>query len=142
MPVGGGGLISGIALAVKARRPQARIIGVEPINSAALTAGSPPAAPVRPATTAPTIADALTPPTAGVHTIAICAQPSTRSSTLDEEELRGRGCGTPTSAAKLACEAGGAAAVAALCAGKADAPGPMAVVVSGGNIAPRHLARL
>ena len=141
VPVGGGGLISGIALAVKARRPDARIVGVEPVNSAALTAGLAAGTPVRPATTAPTIADALTPPTAGVHTIAICSQLVDEVITLDEDELRA-GLRCTYGEAKLACEAGGAAAVAALVAGKAGAAGPTVVVVSGGNIAPADLARL
>jgi threonine dehydratase len=141
VPVGGGGLISGIALAVKARLPHVRIIGVEPRNSAALTAGLAAGAPVRPATTAATSADALTPPTAGVHTIAICSQLVDEVVTLDEEELRA-GLLCAYREAKLACEAGGAAAVAALVAGRVDAAGPMVVVVSGGNIAPADLARL
>jgi threonine dehydratase len=44
--------------------------------------------------------------------------------------------------AKLACEVGGAAAVAALLSGRIRAPGPTVVVISGGNIAPADLARL
>jgi threonine dehydratase len=141
VPVGGGGLISGLALAVKARRPEARVIGVEPVNSAALTAGLAAGAPVRPPHSAPTIADALTPPTAGMHTIAICSQLVDEVVTLDEDELRA-GLLCAYSDAKLACEAGGAAAIAALVAGKAGAAAPMVVVVSGGNIAPADLARL
>jgi threonine dehydratase len=141
VPVGGGGLISGIALAVKARRPDARVIGVEPINSAALSAGLAAGEPVRPETAAPTIADALTPPTAGVHTIAIASRMVDEVLTLDEDELRA-GLQRAYRDAKLACEAGGAAAIAALIAGKVRGDGPTAVVVSGGNIAPADLARL
>jgi threonine dehydratase len=141
VPVGGGGLISGIALAVKARRPDARVIGVEPRNAATLTAGLAAGEPVRPPDWGPTIADALAPPTAGVHAVAICARLVDEVVTLDEEELRA-GLRCTYGDAKLACEAGGAAAVAALVAGKIDAPGPMVVVVSGGNIAPAELARL
>jgi threonine dehydratase len=141
VPVGGGGLIAGIALAVKARQPQARVIGVEPGNAATLTAGLAAGGPVRPAQTAPTIADALAPPTAGTHTVAIASRLVDEVVTLGEEQLRA-GLLYAYREAKLACEPGGAAAVAALLSGRISAPGPTVVVISGGNIAPADLARL
>ena len=67
VPVGGGGLVSGVAAAVKALRPQARVIGVEPELApsvrSALDAGQP-----VPVTLGATIADALkTPATGPMH---------------------------------------------------------------------------
>jgi threonine dehydratase len=47
VPVGGGGLISGVATAVRALRPRARIIGVEPVGAAALRRALDAGGPVR-----------------------------------------------------------------------------------------------
>ena len=71
VPVGGGGLVSGIATAVKARHPEARVIGVEPETldgaaRAALAAGH--SVPVTP----PSAADALNAPFAGENSVEIC----------------------------------------------------------------------
>src|SRR5207245_3995809 len=68
--VGGGGLISGIAAAIKARRPGARIYGVEPVGSDAMTQALAAGAPVtiQPAT----VADGLGAPFAGGLTLAMC----------------------------------------------------------------------
>ena len=64
VPVGGGGLIAGVATAVKALAPDARVIGVEPATISTLATRSPPALPVpRPAGVS--IADALGPPSIG-----------------------------------------------------------------------------
>ncbi|HEY9377593.1 MAG TPA: hypothetical protein VIQ02_10920, partial [Jiangellaceae bacterium] len=83
----------------------------------------------------------LAPPTAGQHTVAIASRLVDEVVTLGEEELRA-GLLYAYREAKLACEAGGAAAVAALLSGRISAPGPTVVVISGGNIAPADLARL
>jgi threonine dehydratase len=134
VPVGGGGLISGIATAVKARRPEARVIGVEPelsqALSEALAAGRPVTVPAR------SIADALGAPFAGEHCLAVCRESVDGVALVTEEEIR-EGMRFLYTRAKLACEPGGAAAVAALLAGKVPvAPGETAVaVVSGGNVA-------
>ncbi len=67
--IGGGGLISGVALAIKAQRPGVQIIGVEPEGAAtlhtALAAGQ-----VVPLTQIQTVADGLTAPFAGALTLA------------------------------------------------------------------------
>jgi len=66
VPVGGAGLIAGVALAVKTLRPEVQVIGVETDTcasyTAALKAGSPAAA-----TVTPTLADGLAVPTVGPH---------------------------------------------------------------------------
>jgi len=72
VPVGGGGLISGVVTAVKARRPDARVLGVEPELSTALhdalAAGH--SVPVTPRSAA----DALSAPFAGENAVEICSR--------------------------------------------------------------------
>jgi len=141
VPVGGGGLVSGIVTAVKARRPDARVLGVEPELSTALhdalAAGH--SVPVTPRSAA----DALSGPFAGENAVEICLRLGLESVLVTEDELfeafrwiYGR--------TKLAAELGGVAGVAALLAGKAGVePGQNVVaVVSGGNIAPKQAAAI
>ena len=64
VPVGGGGLLSGVALAMRARCPGARIVAVEPELAATLTAALDAGRPV-PVPHGPTRADALAPPSVG-----------------------------------------------------------------------------
>jgi threonine dehydratase len=138
---GGGGLISGIAVAVKARSPAARVIAVEPGGStalrSALEAGHP--VPVVPQTAA----DALTGPFAGEHCLEICRALGVESVLVDEAELADafRWLYART---KLACELGAAAGTAALLSGKVSvAAGETVVaVVSGGNVAPEQAAAI
>jgi threonine dehydratase len=128
VPVGGGGLVGGIAAAV-----DARVVAVEPERSAALhealAAGAP--VPVAPES----IADGLNAPFAGELPVAICVARGVESVLVSEEEIEaamrfvyGR--------VKLACEPAGAAGVAALLAGKVglDGSASVGVVVSGGNV--------
>ena len=139
--VGGSGLISGIVTAVKARRPDARVIGVEPELSTALhdalAAGH--SVPVTPTSAA----DALSAPFAGERGVEICSRLGVESVLVTEDELfaafrwvYGR--------TKLAAELGAVAGVAALLAEKVDVePGQTVVaVVSGGNIAPKQAAAI
>jgi len=138
---GGGGLISGIAVAVKTRNPAARVLAVEPEGSSALhsafTAGHP--VPVTPQTAA----DALTGPFAGERCFEICRELGVECVLVSEEELFHAFRWT-YARTKLACELGGAAPLAALLAGKAGVEkGQTAVaVVSGGNIAPQQAAAI
>jgi threonine dehydratase len=138
---GGGGLISGIAVAVKARNRNARVIAVEPEGSTALhsafAAGQP--VPVTPNTAA----DALTGPFAGDHCFEICRELGVESVLVSEDELFDAFRWT-YARTKLACELGGAAPVAALLAGKAGVRKGETVVavVSGGNIAPQQAAAI
>jgi threonine dehydratase len=140
-PVGGGGLVSGLAAALKARRPDVRVIGVEPERSTALHDGlqAGHSVPVTPASKA----DALSAPFAGESCIRICAALGVESVLVSDDELcdafrwlYGR--------MKLACELGAAASTAALLAGKIVVePGQNVVaVVSGGNVAPEQAAAI
>jgi threonine dehydratase len=134
VPVGGGGLISGIATAVKAGRPDVRVIGVEPEASAAvhgaLRAGKPVS--IEPAS----IADGLSAPFAGENTLAISDALVDDWVLLSEHDIE-VGFRFLYERAKLAVEPAGAVAAAALLAGKVpDVRGKTVVaVVSGGNVA-------
>jgi threonine dehydratase len=139
--VGGGGLVSGIATAVKAQRPDARVVAVEPELSPALHDSLRAGRPVR--VQPKSIADGLAGPFAGDHAVAICGALGVETVLVSEDELRnafrflyGR--------AKLACEVAGAATTAALLAGKAGLRGgeTVAAVVSGGNVAPETAAAI
>ena len=130
VPVGGGGLISGIALAAQGRR----VVGVEPELSPALhdalAAGKP--VPVQPQS----IADGLSAPFAGTHCLEICKQHVAEVVLVTEDEIRPAMRFLYTRA-KLACEPAAAVPVAALLAGKIplEQAETVVVVVSGGNIA-------
>jgi threonine dehydratase len=138
---GGGGLVSGVAVAVKARNPAARVIAVEPEGSdalrRALAAGHP--VPVTPQTAA----DALTGPFAGERCLEICSALGVESVLVSEEEMAEafRFLYTRT---KLACELGAAAATAAILSGKVPVERGQTVVsvVSGGNVAPQQAAAI
>jgi threonine dehydratase len=135
VPIGGGGLIAGVATAVKGLKPTARVIGVEPEGSNAMRAALDAGEPVR--IDPVSIADGLNAPFAGDNTLPIVQELVDEVVLVTEEEivdatrfLYGR--------AKLACEPAGAAATAALLARKVphEQGESIVVVVSGGNVAP------
>ncbi len=141
VPVGGGGLISGIATAVKARYRDARVIGVEPETSSALhsalEAGH--SVPVTPRSAA----DALNAPFAGENSLEICRALGVESVLVSEEELF-EAFRWLYARTKFAAELGAAASTAALLSGKVQIePGQTVVaVVSGGNIAAKQAAAI
>ncbi len=134
VPVGGGGLIAGIALAVSELRPQARVIGVEPGGAAgmrlALDAGHPvPLPAIR------TVADALAAPFAGERTLGIVRDRVADVVSIDDADII-EGVRFLAARARLFVEPGGAAAVGALLAGRVvPRPGERIVaIISGGNV--------
>jgi threonine dehydratase len=135
VPVGGGGLVSGIAAAIKGRNPSARVVAVEPEGSAALH-DSLAAGEQRRADGGRSIADGLVCPVIGDGCFAIARELVDGSVTVTDDEIRA-GFRFLYERAKLACEPAGAAATGALLAGKIDSAGAggVAVVVSGGNVA-------
>ena len=141
VPVGGGGLVSGIAAALKARRPDVRVLGVEPELSTALHDGL--AAGRSVPVTPKSAADALSAPFAGERCIRICADLGVESVLVSEDELF-EAFRWLYARTKLACELGAAASAAAVLSGKAGVePGQNVVaVVSGGNVAPRQAAAI
>jgi threonine dehydratase len=139
--VGGGGLISGIATAVKALRPEARVIAVEPERSPALHESLKAGEPVT--VEAKSIADGLNGPYAGANCVRVCTELGVESVLVTEDALKeafvfmyGR--------MKLACEVAGAATAAALLSGVVvpEAGQTVAAVVSGGNVAPQTAAAI
>jgi threonine dehydratase len=141
VPVGGGGLVSGIAVAMKARWPDARVIAVEPELSPALhealAAGR--SVPVTPRSAA----DALNAPFAGEACLEICTRLGVESVLVTEDEL-GEAFRWLYTRMKLACELGAAASTAALLSGKVGVETGQTVVavVSGGNVATQQAAAI
>jgi threonine dehydratase len=134
--VGGGGLVSGTATAVRGLRPDARVVAIEPELSAALheslKAGEPVTVEAR------SVADGLNGPYAGGNCVRVCGALGIESVLLTEDDLK-EGFRFMYGRMKLACEVAGAATAAALLAGKVELePGSkVAAVVSGGNVAPQ-----
>lgn len=132
VPVGGGGLLAGVAAAVLALRPEVEVIGVEPEGapklSAALRAGNP----VELAATS-SLADGLLTRSVGATPWSVIQGRVRRAVQVSDDELR--------SAVRhlwnrqgLRVEPSGAASAAALLAGKVKPAGPAVAVLSGGNV--------
>jgi threonine dehydratase len=136
VPVGGGGLVTGIASALKARNPRVQIVGVQSDGYAlwaeAIASGG------RAAISPATIADGTTAPwTEKMHELVVKVVDSWI--TVPEPRLRAA-VAELASRAKVVAEGAGALAYAAL---EQLGPGPVtAAVVSGGNVAPQLLADL
>jgi len=136
--MGGGGLMAGVASAVKALKPGCRVIGVEleegPGMTPSLAAGKPIPVP-RP----DTIADGLAPPFVGALPLAVAREALDDIVLVTEGEIVDA-MRSLLVRAKLYVEGAGAAATAALLAGKARPPAGAVVVsiVSGGNVDPER----
>jgi threonine dehydratase len=136
VPASGGGLVSGVAIAVKSLAPSCRVIAVQPRCSATLRAGADGAAAAGPdQVRSPTIADALTAPAMGRLPLRVCEALVDEVVHVSEEEIADA-ARFLYARAKLACEAGAAVGVAALLSARvAELPqGDVVAVVSGGNI--------
>lgn len=133
VPIGGGGLIGGIAVAIKESKPSVKVYGVEPVGAAVMRKSLDAGYPVR-LDSMKTIADGLAAPMAGELTFAIVQKYVDDVVLVEEDEI--------TSAmrellfsAKLLAEGGGAAATAAVLSGRIPVGGRRVVaVVSGGNV--------
>jgi threonine dehydratase len=140
VPVGGGGLLGGVATAVKSLRPAARVVAVElaagPGLAPSLAAGKPVPVP-RPAGT---LADGMTPPFVGALPLEIVRRLHVELETATEDEIAAA-MRDLASRAKLVAEGSGAAATAGLLSGRIQVrPDSFVVVlVSGGNIDPERL---
>lgn len=151
VPVAGGGLISGIAVAMKALMPETRVVGVEPELAAdareSLRKGTRVAWPA--SDTARTSADALRAEQVGEITFPHIREFVDDIVTVTEDEIL-RAIAALARRARLVAEPGGAVAVAAclfrtaaelgLAAG--DTAAPVVAVLSGGNVDPALLARV
>ena len=141
VPVGGGGLVSGIATAVKGLRPDARVVAVEPERSRALYESLRAGEPVT--VEAMSIADGLNGPYAGGNCVRVCSDLGIESVLVTEDALE-EAFRFLYSRMKLACEVAGAATTAALLSGRVELePGQkVAAVVSGGNVAAKTAAAI
>ena len=143
VPVGGGGLISGIAAAIRALCPGARVIGVEPELAAdardSLHSGQRVAWPAQ--DTQRTIADALRVEEVGSLPLQHMLSQVDDIVTVTEDEIR-EAVRRIAAQAHLVAEPGGAVAIAACLLREHDLPParPRVAVLSGGNIDPALLA--
>lgn len=132
VPVGGGGLISGVSIAIKTRRQKVKVYGVEPIGAAKLTGAL--AAKRLVSITSPTsIADGLIPSSLGDLTFDACSRYVDGTFTTSEEEIL-KATGTMIREAKVIAEPSGAAPLAPLLSHARGLGERVVVVVTGGNI--------
>jgi len=140
VPLSGGGLISGIAVAAKGLAPAVRVVGVSqdrgPAMIRSLEAGR-----LTPVVEEDTLADALA---GGLgpenhHTFEMCRDLVDDHVLVTEEEIA-EGMRTLHRDHGLTVEGGGAVGVAAALAGRLPVVGPTVFVLSGGNVAPSTLA--
>jgi threonine ammonia-lyase medium form len=138
---GGGGLMAGIATAVKAKRPDVRVVGVQAETAAAYPASLAAGEPVQLASMS-TMADGIAVGLPGVVPYAIVSELVDGITTVSEESLS-RALLFLLERAKLVVEPAGAAAVAHLLdSGNGAYEGPVVAVLSGGNIDPVLLLRI
>ncbi len=133
VPIGGGGLISGVATAIKSENPHVRIIGVEPEGAAtmrkSLDAGSPQQISVE------TVADGLAAPMVGAMTLEATRRYVDDVILVTDEEILAA-MRDLLVFAKLVVEPAAAAGIAALMTGKvkADRGSSVVAILSGGNV--------
>jgi len=143
VPVSGGGLVSGIAVAIKALRPNARVVAVEPELAADLAEGFRLGRRVSwdADRTGRTVADALRIPVVGDLTWEHISQLVDDVVTVTEPDILAAMARLATDA-RLVAEPGGAVAVAAALSVPGAIRGHTVAVVSGGNVDPALLAGL
>jgi threonine dehydratase len=142
VPIGGGGLASGVALAVKAARPEVRITGVQAAACAPFPASLRERRPV-PAAGVATIADGIAIKRPGTLTLGLIERWVDEVVTVDDDAIA-EAMVLLLERGKLLSEGAGAAATAALLTGAAT-PAPAGVtvtIVSGGNVDAKVLADL
>src|SRR5215211_978564 len=142
VPIGGGGLISGIATAVKALMPDVRIVGVQAAGCAPVPASLAAGEPIT-AAAARTIADGIAVKRPGDLTLPIIRELVDEVVTVDDDEIA-RAIAHAAQNVRQVVEGAGAAGIAALVSGKvALQPGAtVATVLAGGNIDGNLLARV
>ena len=137
---GGGGLLAGVALAIKSVRPEVRVIGVQAEKGAAYPASLKAGAPIA-LTTMNTMADGIAVSRPGAVPFAIISNLVDDIVTVSESEIA-RAVLMLLERAKLLVEPAGAAATAAVLARPQDFEPPVAVVISGGNVDSLLLMRI
>ena len=142
IPVGGGGLLAGVALAIKTLRPEVQIIGVEPEGAAKFAAAVCAGAPVQ-IICHPTLADGLAVPDIGANAFPIARDRLDKLVTVNEDEIA-LAILRIVELEKAIVEGSGAAGLAACLAGKLPELAGKRVVLPfcGGNIDPAILSRV
>ncbi|HEY5516062.1 MAG TPA: threonine ammonia-lyase [Pengzhenrongella sp.] len=140
VPVGGGGLAAGVATAVRALRPDVRVVGVQAAGAASYPVSIAAGHPVT-ATTLATMADGIAVGTPGLVPFTLLREADVEVRTVSEEDLS-RALLLVAERGKLLVEPAGAAAVAALMANPGEFEGPVVAILSGGNIDPLVLLRV
>ncbi|MEO5661714.1 MAG: threonine ammonia-lyase [Nocardioides sp.] len=140
VPTGGGGLLAGIAIAIKASRPDVRVIGVQAEGAAAFPGSLRQGAPV-PLSSMATMADGIAVGCPGEITFAAVRDYCDEIRTVSEESLS-RALLALVERAKMVVEPAGAAAVAALLDTPTHFESPVVAVLSGGNIDPLLLGKV
>ena len=140
VPVGGGGLASGVALATKLLRPDIQIVGVEPIQAASMhrsiLAGK-----IITLSKSKTIADGIAVKTPGNFTYQYCQQFIDDFIEVSEDEIASTILFLMEKA-KIIAEGAGAAAIAAAFSGKIPTKAKTVGILSGGNIDVNMIARI
>jgi len=139
VPVGGGGLIGGMAVAIKSRWPKTAIIGIQssasPAMARALTAGSPVETPIE-----PTIADGLAGRWVATETLHLVQHFVDEMVLVSEDSIR-------QAMREFYCrqgwrlEASAVVGCAAVLEGQIRIPGPLVLVITGGNISEDDFGR-
>jgi threonine dehydratase len=141
VPIGGGGLCSGTAAALRRLRPEVRIYGVEPTGAASMKAALEAGEPVTLDHSA-SVADGLMPVRTGNLTFKHVREFVDDVVLVDDDAIR-EAVSLLFKQERLVVEFSGAATVAALCSGKVETEGRgVVVVVSGGNVDPALLVDL
>ena len=140
VPVGGGGLIAGIAAAVSALKPAVRVIGVEPAGAAKLARALEAGRPVKLDHTE-SLADGLLPLSVGEIPFAVLSGVVHESIVVSEEEIA-EAVRFLSRELGLSPEPSGAVTTAALLSGRVPISGATVAVISGGNVDPQLLQRL
>ena len=140
VPVGGGGLISAIAVAVKAEKPAVRIVAVQPEASPSLSASLDQGRALLRYPSGPTLADGIA---GGIGDIVFRHRDLIDEIVIVPETAIEQAIVNLLVEDQVIAEGAGAVGAAALLCGRLSDPGrPTALVVTGGNIDARHLARL
>ncbi len=141
VPIGGGGLAAGVAAAIKQTKPAVKVIGVEPTGAAKMRASLDAGHPVTLPSTS-TIADGLMPVRPGDLTFDHVSRFADDVVTVSDESIV-EAVLWAFNRMKIVAEPSGAASLAAVLSGAADArgriDGPIVVIVSGGNVAVEKL---
>lgn len=142
VPVGGGGLISGVAIAIKSARPEVEIVGVQ-VEACAPFPASLAAGEAVAASSALTIADGIAVKRPGELTLELVARWVDEMVVVPEDDVA-EAMVLLMQRAKLVVEGAGAVGVAALLRGLASArgPGTTVAILSGGNVDSGDLAQI